>query len=310
MIRFGIIGPGKISHRFILGMKDVEGAKIIAVASRNEERARAVKEQYNFEKCYASYIDLVNDEEIDAIYIATPPHTHDELIHLCLEHNKHVLCEKPLMGNSEKAKACFDLAKEKQLMLMEANKTPFTPVFNKAKEWIDKGYIGKVQYIDASYSYRQLFGEDHWVYWKDEAGGGMYDVGVYPLAFVTCLMNSKVIEKKRMALDHNGLCDGFEQILLRFENGVMASVRGGIDVQTENKGMIYGEDGYIETTHFWKTHDIKLIKGNEVIVEHFDFVSEFTFEIQHFVNCINQGRSESPILSASRSIEMIQIIEK
>lgn len=310
MIHFGIIGPGKISHRFILGMKDVVGAKIIAVASRNEERAKTVKEQYNFEKYYTSYIDLLKDEEIDAVYIATPPHTHDELIRLCLSYGKHVLCEKPLMGNSEKAKQCFVYAKEKQLLLMEANKAPFTPVFNQAKEWIEANAIGKVQYIDASYSYRQLFGEDHWVYWKDEAGGGMFDVGVYPLAFVTCLMNSPVIEKKSMSIDHNGLCDGFEQILLRFENGVMASVRGGIDVQTENKAMIYGEDGFIESNNFWKSHEIQLVKGNEVVKKHFDFTSEFTFEIQHFVDCINQKLSESPVLSANRSIEMIQIIEK
>ncbi|MEG0169349.1 Gfo/Idh/MocA family protein [Anaerorhabdus sp.] len=310
MIRFGILGPGKISHRFILGMKDVAGAKIIAVASRNEERAKSVAQQYQFEKYYTSYVDLLKDDEIDAVYIATPPHTHDELIRLSLSHGKHVLCEKPLMGSSEKAKQCFEFAKEKGRLLMEANKAPFTPIFKQAKQWIEEGCIGKVQYIDASYSYRQLFEEGHWVYWKNEAGGGMYDVGVYPLGFVTCLMNSPVIEEKRMALDHNGLCDGFEQILLRYKNGVIASIRGGIDVQTENKIMIYGEEGYIESMHFWKSHDIKVVKGNEVIEKHFDFNSEFTFEIQHFVDCIVAGLQESPVLSMEKSVEIIQIIEK
>lgn len=310
MIRFGILGPGKISHRFIKGMNDVVDGEIIAVASRNEERAKAVSEQYHIKKYYTSYDELLMDKEIDAVYISTPPHTHYDLIELCLAHGKHVMCEKPLMGNSEKAKKCFKEAKAKNCLLMEANKAPFNPIFKQAQEWIEEGLIGKVQYIDASYSYRQLFGDNHWVYWRDEAGGGMYDVGVYPLAFVTCLLDSPVVEKKRMALDHHGLCDGFEQILLRFENGVLASVRGGIDVQTENKAMIYGEEGYIESINFWKSHDVRLVKGNEIIEKHFDFNSEFTFEIQHFVNCILQGLNESPVMSEKRSVEILEIIEK
>lgn len=310
MLKFGIIGPGKISHRFIKGMQDVVGAKIIACASRDLERATSVKEQYGLEYAYNSYEEMLQNPEIDAVYIATPPHTHKELIMLSLKHGKHVMSEKPFMGKSSDAKECFNYAKQQGCILMEANKGPFTPIFNQAKAWINEGMIGKVLYVDGSDSYRLEYPDDHWVLLKDEAGGGMFDVGVYPLAFTVCLLDSKVVEKVRMSLDHKGLCDGFEQMLLRFENGAMASVRGGIDVQTENKIMIYGEDGYIESTNFWRSHDIKCVRGEEVIEKHFDFNSEFTFQIQHFVDCIDEGLKESPIMSSSRTIEMIQIIEK
>lgn len=310
MINFGIIGPGKISHRFIKGMKDVKGANIIACASRDINRAQEVARQYDFENFYDSYEKLLCNKDIDAVYIATPPHTHKELILLSLAHGKHVISEKPLMGKSIDAQECFDFAKEKGLMLMEANKGPFTPIFNQAKEWIEQGQIGKIQYIDGSDSYRQYFEENHWVLLRDEAGGGMFDVGVYPLAFADCLMNCEVIEKTRMSLDHNGQCDGFEQLLLRYENGVIASIRGGIDVQTINKIVIYGEDGYIESKNFWRSHDIKLVQGDKVTEKHFEFNSEFTFEIQHFVDCIKNNLSESPIMSAKRSVGLIKIIEK
>lgn len=310
MIKFGIIGPGKISHRFIKGMKDVKGAKIIACASRNIEKAQEVATQYGFEYAYDSYEKMLCNDEIDAVYIATPPHTHKELILLSLSHGKHVLSEKPLMGKSSDAKECFDFAKEKGLMLMEANKGPFTPIFKQAKEWVDEGKIGRVLYIDGSDSYRHYYDDDHWVLLRDEAGGGMFDVGVYPLVFTDCLMNCEVIEKKRMALDHNGQCDGFEQLLLRYENDVMASIRGGIDIQTINKIVIYGEDGYIESENFWRSHDIKLVQGEQSIEKHFDFNSEFTFEIQHFVDCIKNNLNESPVMSAKRSVGIIKIIEK
>lgn len=310
MIHFGILGPGKISHRFIQGMRDVQGAKIVACASRDITRAKSVQEQYGFDKAYGSYEELLQDPTIQAVYIATPPHTHKELILLSLKYRKHVMCEKPFMAKSSDAKECFDTAKQQGCFLMEANKGPFTPIFNQAKTWIDEGLIGQVLYIDASDSYRSIYPDDHWVLSRKDAGGGMFDVGVYPLAFTVCLMDSPVVEQKRMALDYKGLCDGFEQMLLRFDNGVMASIRGGLQVQTENKVMIYGEKGYIEAVDFWKCHDIKCVSGNECIESHFDFDSEFTFQIQHVVDCIQAGLIESPIMSSSRTIEMIKIIEK
>lgn len=310
MIHFGILGPGKISHRFIKAMNDVTGAKIVACASRDITRAKSVQEQYGFEQAYGSYEELLQNPEIHAVYIATPPQTHKALILLSLQYGKHVLCEKPFMAKSEDAKECFDFAKQQGCLLMEANKGPFTPVFNQIKTWMNEGAIGKIQYIDGSYSYRLDYPDDHWVLSRDHAGGGMFDVGVYPLAFTVCLLESQVVEKVRMALNHKGLCDGFEQMLLRFDNGVMASVRGGIDVQTENKIMIYGEQGYIEAIDFWKCHDVKCVRGNEVIEKHFDFASEFTFQTQHFVDCILEGRNESPVLPSARTIEMIKLIEK
>lgn len=310
MINFGIIGPGKISHRFIKGMKDVQGARIIACASRDLQRAKCVQEQYGFDKAYGSYEELLQDPMIHVVYIATPPQTHKELILLSLKYRKHVMCEKPFMAKSEDAQECFDYALKQSCFLMEANKGPFTPIFKQAKAWIEEGMIGKVQYIDGSDSYRLDYPDDHWVLSREDAGGGMFDVGVYPLAFTFCLLDASIVEQTRMALDHKGLCDGFEQMLLRFDNGVLASIRGGLNVQTENKIMIYGEDGYIEAVDFWKCHDIRCVRGHEVIEKHFDFESEFTFQIQHVVDCITQGLLESPIMSSTRTIDMIRCIEK
>ena len=110
MIRFGILGPGKISHRFVKGMKDVSGAKITAAASRDFNKAEEFCELYQIEKAYGSYEEMLKDKDVDAVYIATPPFVHKEQIMMCLKAGKHVLCEKPLMKTSKEARECFDLA--------------------------------------------------------------------------------------------------------------------------------------------------------------------------------------------------------
>lgn len=306
MLNIAILGPGKISHRFMNGMKDVYGARVVAVASRDLNSARDYACKYNIEKYY-SYDDLYNDSSIDAVYIATPPFVHKNQIIECLLSNKHVLCEKPLMKSSKDAKDCFELALNNNLVLMEANKTCFTPTFNQVREWIKS--IGNISYIEASYCYKGDFDHNHWVYDSDLAGGGMYDVGVYPLMAVYNLADSKVCDVVKMEQDYLK-CKGFSQYLLKFENGIIASVRGAITTQTENKLMIYGDLGYIECPNFWKSKTCKLVVDGKETIKQFDFNSEFTFEIQHFVDCINKNLKESPIMSSSASIDILKIIEK
>ncbi|MBQ7888207.1 MAG: Gfo/Idh/MocA family oxidoreductase [Erysipelotrichaceae bacterium] len=308
MIRFGILGPGKISHRFVKGMKDVSGAKITAAASRDFNKAEEFCELYQIEKAYGSYEEMLKDKDVDAVYIATPPFVHKEQIMMCLKAGKHVLCEKPLMKTSKEARECFDLAKGKGLLLMEATKGVFTPTFLKIKELMEEGTIGKVSYLEASYCYDGKFDENHWVMHQNLAGGGMYDVGIYPLSAIVGLLGTEMTELKRMDLACKD-CLGMTQLLIKY-NDVMASVRGAITVATDNTFRIYGDIGSIECEHFWKGHDLSVKINDHKEFYHFDFESEFTFEIQHFVECIQKGLSESPVLSEEVSCFMLDVMDE
>ena len=308
MIHFAILGPGKISHRFTKGMKDVKNAEIVAVASRDFKKAKEYCELYDIKKTYGSYEEMLQDKEIDAVYIATPPFVHAQQIKMCLNAGKHVLCEKPLMKTSAEAKECFALAKEKGLMLMEATKGVFIPPFLKIKELIHEDVLGPVSYVEASYCYDGNFGEDHWVKNQALAGGGMYDVGIYALSAVLCLLDKEVIDVKRMDIKGNNCLD-FTQILLHFGD-VVASVRGAITVNTQNKLFVYGKKGHIECEFFWKCHDFVVRMDGHEVNYHFDFDSEFTYEIQHFVDCIEKGLEESPVLSEKMSCLMLDIMDE
>jgi len=309
MIRFGILGPGKISHRFVNGMKDVKGACIIAAASRDLKKAEDFCKLYGIEKAYGSYEEMLRDESIDAVYIATPPFVHQQQILMCLLAGKHVLCEKPLMKTSEEARECFALAKRKGLLLMEATKGVFTPTFLKMKELVETGVLGKISLVEGSYCYNGGFDETHWVKKQSLAGGGMYDVGIYALSAVLCLLNQKVTDVKRMDLAEKD-CLGLTMMMLRFDDDVIASVRGAITLDTENKLHIYGEKGNIECEHFWKSHDFVLSTADSQKQYHFEFDSEFTFEIQHFVDCIEKGLAESPVLSEEMSCLFLDLMDE
>lgn len=308
MINIAVLGPGKISHRFMEGMKDVIGAKVVAIASRDTEKARQYANTYGVEKAY-TYVDLYNDESVDAVYIATPPFAHKEQILNCLKSNKHVICEKPLMKSEKDLRECFEYAKSKHLILMEAQKAVFTPTYNKIKEIIDSKILKDIKLIEASYCYDGKFPVDHWVYEKEKAGGGMYDVGVYPLSVVLTLNNSEILNMSKESIEYLN-CDGFTDMLIKFKNNVIANVKGSIIHNSENVLKIYGSNGYLKCEKFWRAKSFELVIDNELIIHEFDFNSEFTFEIQHFVDCINKGLTESPILTEELSCLMIKLIDE
>ena len=310
-VKFGIIGPGTISHRFVKGLRHVPQAELAAVASRDQQKALRYADEYQIPFVFTSYEALFSSEQVDAVYIATPPHTHFDLVMEALKHHKHVICEKPFMLNHKQAEIAYAYAKEQKCVLMEAMKAVFLPVTKHVKSWLEDGRIGDIKYMEASYSY--LFPHDdmnHWVFQKQYSGGGMFDVGCYPLAYTMHLRSAKILEAKAMHLDGASGVDEITQLLLRYEDGVMASVRGGIGVDTRNDAMIYGTKGHIYVPDFWKAERAYCYEdGQEELYEELHDKAEFRYEIAHFADLILHGEKESDIWSSAKSTLMLKLME-
>ena len=308
-LNFAILGPGKISHRFVKGFGFTTGAKLLAVASRDINKAVDYAKEYNIPKAYGSYQEMLQDNEIDAVYIATPPKFHYQQVMMCLEANKHVICEKPFLATKEELKHVFDYAKEKNLFLMEAMKSVFLPTTKQVKKWLDEKLIGDVKYIEASYCYDGDFDDSHWVYDRNNMGGGMFDVGVYPVAYVNALMNSTIVEKNRLSHINKHGSDDFTLITLRYENGVIASLRGAIRLNTDNKAYIYGTKGKIVVSDYWKANKATLYtyNGQEIVFE-LEQPSEFTYQIQEVIDCIKTGKIQSDIMGYEASLQLLDIV--
>ena len=308
MLNIGIIGCGKIAQRFMKGALELEDVKVIACAARELDRAEQFARKYEIESAYGSYDEMLECNDLDAIYIATPPFMHEEHIRSCLNHNKHVLCEKPFVKNSDTVHSLFKLAQEKSLVLMEANKTIFTPTWLSIRDALQKGLIGDVRYLEGSYTYR-FPTTDHWVFDPMRMGGGMMDVGVYPLTVALSLAGLNVKEMKKMVMFNNQGSDDLTHMLLKFENGIMASIKGGIGIDTDNHFTIYGDLGKIRVPRFSKNPYYFLeVYGDEEETIKLKFDSEFKFEIEHFAHCIREGLRESPWMSEAMSAKIIELI--
>lgn len=304
-IRIGVIGPGAICHRFIKGAQMVTSCEVYAVAGRNKERAEKVALQYKIP--YHGLIDdLIMDEHIDAVYVSTPNDTHYEIVKKCLMHGKHVLCEKPMFTTIEELDELYQLAYSKNLVLMEAMKALFLPLTQKVKQVMESGKIGDILYMDGKYSYKSDLEMDHWAY-HYPSGGGMRDVGVYPLGYFNYLVNSDIKEIISMSRKAETGVDAFTQALVRYENGVISSNVGGLDLQTENKAMIYGTKGTIEIVNFWKASEaIVTVDGLKRVMKA-EMISDFKYETEHFVNCILNGAKESDVIGYHECLEIMKV---
>ena len=230
-LKFAILGPGIISHRFVKGFRHTKGAVLYGVASRDFEKAKQYAQEYNIPCVYQDYGEMLADSEVDVVYIATPPFLHYEQVMMCLKAGKHVICEKPFMQYSNEIQAAFAYAKKNNLVLMEAMKVAFLPTTKKVESWIQSGQIGRLKYIEASYCYAGHFHDDHWVNQRELAGGGMYDVGVYAVAFINQIVKSPVKTHYRLSQYNKQGSDDFSLITVQYENGVIGSMRGAIGLK-------------------------------------------------------------------------------
>ena len=194
---------------------------------------------------------------------------------------------------------------------MEANKTVFTPTWTDIKQKLSENVIGEVMYAEGSYTYRFPIIENHWVFDTANMGGGMFDVGVYPLTVSLYLFGLNIKRMTKMSILNKKGYDELTHMLIQFEDNKMASVKGGIGLETDNHYTIYGTEGKIRCPRSSKNSYYFLERyGQEEEKIQFEFKSEFTFEVEHFSNCIEQGLIESPIMSQAMSKTILDLINE
>ena len=189
-MKVGILGAGGIARKMANTLAGMERAQGYAVASRNLEKAEAFAKEWNIPKAYGSYEEMLEDEQVDLVYVATPHSHHYEHVKLCLDHGKHVLCEKAFTVNADQAREVLSMAEEKGLLLTEAIWTRYMPSRKMVKDLAESGVIGKVTSLTANlgYSLRGVARMEE----PGLAGGALLDLGVYPLNFAAMVFGDQV----------------------------------------------------------------------------------------------------------------------
>lgn len=243
-IRWGILSTGHIAGQFAEGLQSADDAELVAVGSRNQESADAFAEKFAIPHAHGSYEALVNDPDVDVIYIGTPHTFHAENIKLCLNAGKHVLCEKPFTINAKEAQDCIDLAREKNLFLMEAMWMRFNPAIVETKKLIDEGAIGDIRLIQADFSFYIPYQPEHRLFNLELGGGALLDVGIYPISFTTMLSGLPESVSSHAILAESG---ADEQCSMLFSYpGAAAVLSAGITGNLEIAATIKGTKGRID----------------------------------------------------------------
>jgi xylose dehydrogenase (NAD/NADP) len=177
-MNLGIISTADINRKVIPGAHASKRVDLVAVASRTQGRAEAYAREWNIERAYGSYEALLEDPDVDAVYISLPNTMHVAWSINSLRAGKHVLCEKPLTRNPDDASAAFDVADQEQLILMEAFMYRHNPQTKRLRELIEDGAVGEVRLIRSAFSY-SLYDTENIRLRTDVEGGALMDVGCY-----------------------------------------------------------------------------------------------------------------------------------
>lgn len=309
-MKFAILGAGKIAIKMadtIAGMKDVEA---YAVAARDLDRAQSFAKGHGFAKAYGSYEEMLADEAVELVYIATPHSHHYKHAKMCLEAGKHVLCEKAFTVTADQARELFTLAGEKKLLITEAIWTRYMPSRKMIDDIIASGVIGEVTSLSANLSY-PLF-ESKRIWDPKLAGGALLDVGIYPINFARMVFGDTLKEVKSTALFKNGV-DMTDSIVMNFEGDKVATLQSSVCGASDRMGGIFGTKGYIKVQNINNPEIISVYDTNHKETAVYlppEQITGYEYEVEACARAIANGDLECPEMPHEETIKVLEIMDE
>ena len=310
-IRWGILAPGGIAGRLAEGLSVIPDAELIAVGSRSIERANTFADKFDIPRRYGSYADLASDPDVDAVYVATVNPFHKDCSILCLEAGKAVLCEKPFAVNAQQVREMIACARESGQFLMEAMWTRFLPVIVKVREWLAEGAIGEPRMIQADFGFRAGVNPEGRLFNPELAGGGLLDVGVYPIAMAYMVFGAPS-EVKSLANIGETNVDEQAAMLLGYDGGQMALLSCAVRTSIPHETLILGTEGSIHIPNFWHATTATLrAAGKEPEPIEMPFkCNGYENEAIEVMRCLREGKLESDIMPLDESLSIMETMDK
>jgi predicted dehydrogenase len=309
-IKWGIVGLGNIANQFATDLLLLEDAQLVAVASRNINKANEFAEKYNGSKAYDSYDALFADDQIDIVYIATPHDSHAELSIKALEKGKHVLCEKPIALSYKDAERMIEASKKNNKFFMEAFWTRFIPSVQDVLHKVNDGIIGEVNYIKADFGFYGSEKENKRLFDKKLGGGALFDIGVYPL-FLSYLFLGKPKEILAKSIKHKNDIDLQTSMILQYESA-QSVLNASIMSDSDMKAVISGTEGRIELNSPWFMADgYSVFKDNNEEVFNLPNLGKgYAHEAIECHNCIRNNKIESENWSHQNCLDLSKIVDE
>lgn len=306
-MRIGILGAGKVAQKMMKTVNAMVGIDCVAVASRDLTRATHFAEAFGVERAYGSYLELVEDRDVDVIYIATPHSHHYEHMQLCIQYKKHILCEKAFTVNATQAKSVLEQAKKKRLLVLEGMWTRFLPMAQTLREVILSQKVGDAMSMQMSICHNNLHNER--VYSPALAGGTLLNLSVYALNFASMFFGDNIKSIQGTAMMTNTGVDGHNAINISYENGKMVTIHASSLSLSPGEAMIYCEQGYISIPRAEKLEEIFVFDAKHQLVERYKappMVTGFEYQLQAMKESLESGQLECGKMPHSATIAIME----
>ncbi|MGO4382869.1 Gfo/Idh/MocA family protein [Specibacter sp. RAF43] len=320
-LRWGVVSTGNIAHTVTADLALLADAVLQAVSSRSAANAAAFATRFGFASHYydggptgsgaPGYVQLVQDPDVDVVYIATPHAQHYDIAKAALEAGKHVLCEKALTITAAEARALIALARARKLFLMEAVWARFVPGFQRALEVIGSGEIGEVRWVRADLGFPAPADDSARIWARADGGGALLDITVYPLLWAWAALGRPATVSATGALTALGV-DSQNTLTLSYPSGAQAQLISYLSSHGPRVATVSGTLGFIETVG-----SVNNPKGLRVSVgwdgertETFEYPgSGYTYQLREVTRCIQGGLTESATMPLEDSVAIMELFD-
>ncbi len=304
---YGILSTSSIAPRFIAAVRAAQAGQILALSSRSPEKARDKAAQWQIPRYYGSHQELLEDKDVNVVYISNVNAQHYTWAKAALEHGKHVVCEKPCTVHEVQTRELFSLAREKQLFFMEAEKMLFLPAVEAVQRRILAGDLGQIYMAELSHSFPAAY--NAWMFDAQAGGGPLLSSGIYAVQLLTWLFGPIArIQGIKSSLD-----TGVEwQYVLTgsTKSGVLFSAKNSTRAKLDNTARIFGTKGWVELPEYWKARKATFhLEGQAPETVEFPCEHELVYEARHIAECLQKGLLTSPVVTEEISCAGIAALE-
>lgn len=309
-MRVGIIGAGTIARKMAYTLRHMNRAEPYAIASRSLEKAQAFATDFHMERAYGSYEEMVNDDLVDLVYVATPHSHHAEHTRLAVDHGKPVLCEKAFTENAAQAREVLAMAEEREVLVAEAIWTRYLPMRSMLDEVLASGIIGNIHMLTANLGY--VINHVPRIADPALAGGALLDVGVYPINFMLMALGSSFERfSTSVQMTERGV-DAHNSMTFLYPERRMAVLHSTQFALTDRRGLIYGDKGYVEVENINNPEAIRVYDLDYQLVQELiqpPQITGFEYQVEACIDALEAKEIECPQMPHEEIIRVMQIMD-
>ena len=308
--KVGIVGAGWIAEKAAITLNGLEGFRPYAIGSRSLEKAEAFAGKWGIERAYGSYSEVIDDPEVDLLYVATPHSHHFDITKEAILKGKPCLVEKAFMANHAQAKVIVDLARARKVFLAEAIWTRYQPALRMVRDLIREGRIGTPRLVTATLGYSM--GNKERIMRPDLCGGALLDLGVYVINFVRMFCDAPIVSMRSQCVKSDTGMDLSNAISIVLEDGILANVQSSASCVGDNIGVIAGTEGNLIIDNVNNPQRITVNGPDRVFVEEIPVPKQITGYEYQFVACrdaLAEGLTEPPQMPLDETLYVMQLMD-